>query len=190
VSKQVPFEIFADVPLFQGLNETECRQFAEIARYQEFAPGEEIISQGQVSQDLWILLEGKCDVIKIGKVGKRSSQPIVLAELEPHSHFGEMSFFNSAPHSASVTAQTHVKLLKIARGDYEELIQEGCRAAYKVAYNTVQCLAERLRKMDDWVAELSAKEPQANLPKMKGATDGKPHEWSVFRDKMLRSCNL
>lgn len=190
--KHASLDVFQKIPLFNGLNETECRQVAEIAQVREFAPGEVIIRQGQCSQELWILLEGNCDVIKLTSDDKTRAEAVVLAVLEPYSHFGEMSFFHSAPHSASVRAQTPVRLLKIIRGDYEELIQEGCRAAYKLAYNTVQCLAERLRKMDEWVAELMAK-ASANgdvVATPAPGPGGNVQEWSNFREKMLTSWNM
>jgi CRP-like cAMP-binding protein len=190
MTKQIPIDIFSKVPLFHGLNETECRQVAEIAQYREFAPGELIIRQGQSSQELWVLLEGKCDVVKITSEEKTPPEAVVLAILVPYGHFGEMSFFHSAPHSASVRAQTAVKLLKIIRGDYEELIQEGCRAAYKVAYNTVHCLADRLRKMDEWVAELMAKASADGHIVATPTPTGPAHEWSIFREKMLTSWTM
>ena len=193
MKREISLELFSKVPLFRGLNETECRQVAEIAQRKEFGPGEVIIRQGQRSQELWVLLEGKCDVIKLSSDEEQAGEPLVLAVLEPYSHFGEMSFFHSAPHSASVRAQTPVKLLKIIRGDYEELIQEGCRAAYKLAYNTVECLAERLRKMDEWVAELTAKASangQAVASDPSAASESRAQEWSEFREKMLSSWNI
>lgn len=190
MARPASIDIFPKVPLFHNLNETECRQVAEIAQHKEFAPGDLIIKQGQHSQELWVLLEGRCDVIKLTNVENPHGEAVVLAALEPFSHFGEMSFFHSAPHSASVRARTTVQLLRIGRGDYEELIQEGCRAAYKVAYNTVECLAERLRKMDQWVADLMAKsssDGDGQTPPIPGAS---VQEWSEFREKMLTSWNM
>lgn len=192
MNKQISLDFFPKVPLFQGFNDTEVRQVAEIAQFKEFAPGEVIIRQGQRSQELWVLLEGKCDVIKLTGEDKPRGDAVLLAVLDPYSHFGEMSFFHSAPHSASVLAKTDVKLIKIIRGDYEELIQEGCRAAYKLAYNTVQCLAERLRKMDEWVTDLlNHATPNSRSPNTElGEAEAHVQEWTDFREKMLASRSL
>ncbi len=67
-----------------------------------------------------------------------------------------MSFFSPATHSASVRAKTDVQLLRLARADYDDLIRDGVSAGYKVAYNVLQSMADRLRRMDDWVARLAA----------------------------------
>ncbi len=91
-----------------------------------------------------------------------------------------MSFFHPAPHSADVRARSHLSLWQIAHSDYADMIEEGVWAAYKLAYNVVQQLAERLRRMDQWVSDL-ANNPQAasNVP-----------EFSRFRSKMFDGFSL
>ena len=64
--------------------------------------------------------------------------------------FGEMSFFNPAPHSASVRAVTGVEVFRLARDKYDMLLRVGSLAAYKLALNTVAVLSDRLRRMDEW----------------------------------------
>ena len=173
-------KLLQKIPIFRNLNETECRQLADIATPQEFTPGEVILRQGKSSQNLWVVVEGKCEVVKYKDAAAAPRDALVLAVLEPYSHFGEMSFFHPAPHSASVRAQSAVKLLVIARADYDELIEEGVWAAYKLAYNVLEGLADRLRRMDQWVAELASHNPP----------DHKVPEWSAFRDKLFTGWNL
>jgi CRP/FNR family transcriptional regulator, cyclic AMP receptor protein len=166
------------IPLFRNFNETERRQLSDIAQLRHFAPGELVFRQGETSQSLWIVLEGKCEVVKYPDDSRHDS--VVLAVLESGSHFGEMSFFSPAPHSASVRAQTAGTLLRIDRRDYDDLIRQGVSAAYKLAYNTVQGLADRLRRMDEWVAELASHNPPGE----------RVPEWSSFRDKLFSGWNL
>jgi hypothetical protein len=68
-----------------------------------------------------------------------------------------------------------LELIQITHADYDDMIQEGIWAAFKLAYNVALQLAERLRRMNEWVAEL-AMNPQAaaNVP-----------EFSRFRNKLL-----
>jgi CRP-like cAMP-binding protein len=105
----------------------------------------------------------------------------VLAELGKHSLFGEMSFFSPAPHSANVVAKTPLTLLSIARVDYDDLIRDGAVAAYKLAYNIVDSVAARLRRMDDWVEELSTSNNE---------DDDRRPEWRRFREKLFDGWNL
>ncbi len=141
------------IPIFRGFTEAEFKQLQDIARTLTFSPGELVLEQGKSSQELWILLEGKCEVFKpLGSGQDRA--PVVLATLEQYSNFGEMSFFHSAPHSASVRAQTHVRLMAIPRTRFDDLARREAAVAYKLAINTIESLAERMRRMDDWVADL------------------------------------
>jgi CRP-like cAMP-binding protein len=172
-------QVLRSIPLFHNLNETECRQIAEVIQMHSFAAGETVIRQGESSRNLWVMIEGTCEVAKRVSPEDPDSASIVLAVLEPYSHFGEMSFFHPAPHSADVRAKTNVKLLKISHVDYQDLIAEGVWAAYKLAYNVVQGLAERMRRMDQWVTDLMNHSKEA----------GAQPEWSEFREKLFNGWN-
>ncbi len=139
-------DVLHRIPLLSNLNESEFHQIADVARLRTFAAGDYVIRQGDQSRDLWIVLEGQCEVVRrLEPNGQAASQQeaIVLAVLQPYSHFGEMSFFHPAPHSADVRASSPVKLLQITHADYADMIHDGIWAAYKLAYNVVQQLAER-----------------------------------------------
>jgi len=178
IDQAVSARLLENIPLMANFNETERRQMADIASLKHFAPGEIVVRQGEDSRTLWVMVEGKCEVVKQLEHGPHPA--LMLAVLEPYSHFGEMSFFSPAPHSASVRAQTAVTVLAIDRRDYDDLIRQGIWAAYKLAYNTVRGLSDRLRRMDEWVAELASHTPlNERVP-----------EWSAFRDKLFNDWNV
>ena len=174
----VPDEVLDKIPLLAGMTERERKQLAGIGSLMEFKPGEVVVRQGKTSQNLLVLLEGQCQVVK--EVDGEPPHEVVLAELKAYDHFGDMSFFSAAPHSASVRAVTPVNLLRIQRRDYDKLIGSDALAAYKVAYNMVDVLAHRLRRMDEWVSELV----KQNSP------DQRVSEWNKFRDKLFTGWNL
>lgn len=174
----VSLEQLKQLPIFAGMTDEERQQLVDIATTMSFPPGEVVMRQGKTSRNLLVLLEGHCQVVVFG-AGTPASE-IVLAELKPHEHFGEMSFFEGAPHSASVRATTAVKLLRIERTDYDLLIKDGNLAAYKLAFNMVGKLAERLRRMDKWVTDLVDKQPEPQ----------RVSEWSHFRDKLFSKWDL
>lgn len=148
-------EQLRQIPIFRGLSDEACRALVEAAEEVHFQGGEHILVEGRQSPQLWILLQGTCEVVKsIGQAN--DSRPVVLATLEPFATFGEMSFFHPAPHSATVQAKTHVRLLRLSRGAFERVAEQYPGMAYTVALNTLGSLADRLRRMDQWVAELLA----------------------------------
>ena len=178
-------KLMADIPLFRNLNHTERRQLAEITRVEPWAAGTTIARQGEECRKLSVVIEGKVEVVKHiaqqADDGKAKRESFVLAVLSPYDQFGEMSFFYPAPHSADVRAQNAVQLLRIAYTDYKDLLDEGVMAAYKLSHNVVEVLAQRLRRMDDWIAELMAHQP---------TSPEHTREWSSFREKLCNNWNL
>jgi CRP/FNR family transcriptional regulator, cyclic AMP receptor protein len=165
------------VPLLHDFTPEQLVQLAAVASVLEFEPDEHVLDQGARSRNLWIVLEGTCEVLR--KPKQDAAPPVVLAEFEPGAHFGEMSFFHPAPHSASVRAKTQLRLLRIRREDYDALVSEDSHVAYKLAYNAIGALADRLRRMSDRVEELTGT-PDA----------GAASEWSRFRGKLFDGWNL
>lgn len=170
------------IPLFRDFNATDFSQVLDVAERVGFDPGRLILEQGATSRDLWVLLGGTCEVSRRVDPAQPDSRRVVLAVLEPPGHFGDMSFFSPSPHSADVRALTAVDLLRITHADYRELIAEGVQAAYKLAYNVTESLVRRLRRMDDWVADLAVSthsHEEAQRP-----------EWQSFREKLFDRWNL
>jgi CRP/FNR family cyclic AMP-dependent transcriptional regulator len=169
------------IPLFRHLNESEMRQVLEVVETRQFAPGDYIIRQGDESRDLWILLEGQCEVLHHADTSTGVKQePIVLARLEAYNHFGEMSFFHAAPHSADVRARSAVKLLQLTHAEFADMINEGVWAAFKLSHNVVQEMAERLRRMNDWVTELANHHTESPSES----------EWTRFRSKLFNGMSV
>jgi CRP-like cAMP-binding protein len=167
------------VPILANLSEDDCRYLQMVAETLDYQPGQIVIRQGEESRNLWIVLNGKCEVIREPDAANNGERPVVLAQLEPHQHFGEMSFFNPAPHSVSVRAKTALRLLRFSRAHYDRLVEEDRPAAYKIAFNAIAGLAQRLRHLTDRVAELENISPSEAHS-----------EWSTFRGKLFDGWNV
>lgn len=173
----LPRDRLQQIPLLKNLNAAEADQLLAIAHTAEFQPGQTVLAEGENSSNLWIVLEGKGEIVK---ESDQTGRQVVLAEVQSNQHFGEMSFFHPAPHSASVRAKTPLKLLRIGREEFDSLVQQQCAAAYKLAYNAIGGLAERLRSATDRLADLDSADPKSKPPS----------EWSTFRTKVFDSWNL
>ena len=157
--------------LFQEMSNAELKQVVTLLHAQEFPKDKVILREGKSVQRLWILTHGQCEVVKaIDEDGHQQ-----LAVLEAGAVFGEMSFFRPGPHSASVKSLTPVKLYSLPREEFEELIETGSSAAYRIAVNLNRILSERLARMDDWICH-----------RVEG-TEEKPvqkDEWKDFRSRL------
>ncbi len=171
---QVAVDALLRVPLFAGFTAEELTQVRKAGELREYQPGEQILTQGEHSQNIWLVRNGTCEVVR-SFPHHVPGEAVVLAELSCDDVFGEMSFFEPAPHSAAVRAKTAVTVLKFSRSECDKLLNHGSLVFYKLARNTVATLASRLRKMDARVAELS--EP--------GHTHNPNPEWNDFRAKLF-----
>jgi CRP-like cAMP-binding protein len=173
-----------EIPLLHNLTPEERDELATAARAVVAQPGDYILRQGDASRDLWIVLDGTCQVLRDPGGG---TTPVVLAQLRPWAHFGEMSFFHAAPHSASVRAESAVRLLRIERGAFNGLLERRPALAYKLAYNTIEGLAERLRRTSQRLTDIQcALESQALAERQREPAS----EWSRFRGKLFDDWNL
>ena len=162
----------AKLPIFSGMTEDEIQAALACTHAVEISAGEQIISQGKHVPNLWFIREGRCEIKRRTDAGCEFK----LAELGPSSQFGEMSFFHSSPHSANVIALTDMKLLKMAREDYDQLCADGNPIAFKFAINSLEQMAERLRRTDQWITDLVCKENHQPTPT----------EWTSFRKLIFK----
>lgn len=160
----------APCPIFRDMTLDERAQVLGMLETQRFEKGKVILREGEKNQSLWILVHGRCEVIKSAKKGAEQQ----LAALEPGAVFGEMSFFESAPHSASIRALTEVEVMRLSRENYERLRAEQSPSACKIAASVISVIAQRLRRMDEWTCGLLE------------SPDGANHreEWQEFRAKL------
>ncbi|MCA9079952.1 MAG: cyclic nucleotide-binding domain-containing protein [Planctomycetaceae bacterium] len=162
-------------PILQGLQDSELQTLLDVVQFEDFDAGDEILTEGLRYQSLWVLLQGECSVVKRGP-----QQNSCLADLGLGSVFGEMSFYSSSPHSASVIAKTSVHTMRLNKADYDKLRQKSPETAYTIALNVIQILSERVRRMDQWTCELVEKD----------CTQARHKEWHDFRAKLYTGLDL
>jgi CRP-like cAMP-binding protein len=107
--------LLRDVPLFRGLSGEELYPVAEIATVEAVEPGATVVSQGEASDDLYVVAEGEVAVIKDGQQ---------IAELHAGKAFGELGVLDGAPRAATIRASKATRLLRIPRVELEGLLDE------------------------------------------------------------------
>lgn len=162
--------------LLNGMPPEELDSVYRLMESEDFTAGAEILTEGLTYASLWVIESGRCEVVKAGN----GSKPNRLAVLEAGSVFGEMSFFEIAPHSASVRALSDVATRRLTREGYEQLRSKHPAAADRIAANLVLILSQRLRRMDEWTCELV----QSNGNERQHA------EWQEFRAKLYSGLQI
>lgn len=129
----------------------ERQHVQQFAEYLTFEKGRTVIRErDEVPQGLWMLQRGKCQVVK-DLAGGAEQQ---MALLESGAIFGEMSFFDPAPHSATIRAVDESELMFLPVDKITELRVLDLSAAYKLITNAGQIMATKLRRMDRYTLDL------------------------------------
>jgi signal transduction histidine kinase len=124
---------FSDLP--QLLLERVCRESEKI----EVPAGAQVIEEGSLSEDMYVVVEGELRVSKRGH-----DREVVLASLGPGEVVGEIALLDNAPRTASVTTATDATLIRIPAEAFEALIGDS-----RVVRRMFRTVTSRLRGIED-----------------------------------------
>ena len=136
--------------LFSGLSDVELELLSEIVAQETYQKGDDIFSEGAEGDKLFVIKEGKVRITQ--KVKSGEAQP--LAILSEGDFFGEISFLDAQPHSATVTAMTETAILYISRKDFDELVENNPREGYTILHRLSAEICHLLRRMDKKFIEM------------------------------------
>lgn len=105
--------ILGKISIFSGIEVEQLLGVAEISEEVSFDEGAVVFSQGEPASDLYVVLSGSVDVL----VG---THPV--ATLGPGQCFGELAILDRLTRTATIQASEPLKCLKIARSDFEDLL--------------------------------------------------------------------
>jgi CRP-like cAMP-binding protein len=120
------------IDLFSQIPGEDLARVAMIASEVDFDPGESLMTEGEIGDSMYLILEGRVTVTKSGHD---------IAELGPRECVGEMAILDSEPRSATVRAFASTRALKVEREDFYELLDE----RMDIARGIIKVLCRRLR---------------------------------------------
>jgi CRP/FNR family transcriptional regulator, cyclic AMP receptor protein len=139
-------ETLARAGIFQGVDPGAAEALARSLDPVDFARGQEIFSEGQQGDRLYIIISGK---VKIGRRAPDGRENL-LAVMGPSDMFGELSIFDPGPRTSTVTAVTDVKAVSLDRPALREWIAK----RPEIAEQLLRVLARRLRRTNNLLADL------------------------------------
>jgi len=92
------------IPLFAGVDDDALRQVATFATLEEWDEGREIVKEGGYANHFYAIEEG---TVRVERDGQH------VADLGPGDVFGETALLEKQERTATVTASSRVKLIKI-----------------------------------------------------------------------------
>lgn len=118
---------------FPDLDDELLTSLACSAREQHAAAGECILSEGEVGDAFYLILEGRIQISKFLELGTQR----LLNELHAGQFFGEMALIEDAPRMASAFALEETRLLVITKQDFRELLAHSMPASLAVMRSVV-----------------------------------------------------
>lgn len=134
-------EVLKKIFLFQGLTSLELIKINRIIKNRRVRKGEIIIEENSQGNTIWIVKKGCVKVTK--RVKNKGTRTIsVLVDFD---FFGEMSFIDGYPRSATVMATTDTDLIEINGDELKKMLSKEQELALKLYVNLTQILCKRLR---------------------------------------------
>lgn len=148
-------EIFAKVPLFQGLSASDRLALAEATTLRKYRRGERIVTQGQPGELFFVIVKGRVGVTILSPEGRE----VVLTTLSDGDHFGEMALIDDSPRSASVVAVERAELAVLTRPIFFDLL----RSNMVLTRALLASFSRRLRHANNTIEGLAALDVKSRL---------------------------
>lgn len=126
------------VALFADLAPSDLERVARLAEERGYADGEVIAAEGELGEDLHIIVDGRIRVIQ-----DRDGSERELARRTAGDVVGEMSIITQAPRVATLVADGPVRTIRLRHREFESMLRERPTVAMGVMRVLAYRLAER-----------------------------------------------
>lgn len=139
--------VLEKLPIFAGFSHTELVRIYAMGELRLYKPTSNIIIEGEKSVGMYVVLEGQVGVFKSGRGAQEGGH--LLVHLGPGDAFGEMSFVDHQPRSATVTAQNQVLTYYLDGDVWQKALETDAQMAYRFYKNFALSLSSRVRILDE-----------------------------------------
>ena len=135
------------VPIFANLDAAALEELHQHTKRKHYQKRTVIIEKGDESSTLYVLVSGRAKVYIADDAGKE----VVLRELEPGDHFGELALLGGSPRSASVMSLTDCEVLVLTGVVFKEFLA----AHPEVALQLIGHLARQVVDLTDTASDMA-----------------------------------
>ena len=125
----------SSVPLFSQCRKAELKSLAGRTADISAEPGQVLIKESHGAYEFFVIVSGKAEVSRAGRV---------VTHLSAGDYFGELGLLDPALRDATVTACTAMELVVLAQWDFEQALEE----APGMTRRLLAGMAQRLRQLD------------------------------------------
>ncbi|MEI6126427.1 MAG: Crp/Fnr family transcriptional regulator [Pseudomonadota bacterium] len=139
-------EILKQISLFSGLSEHDLDAITNIALKKSFPKNTVLFSEGDETDSLYIICDGKVKVT----ISDNEGNEVILSILGVGEYFGEMALLDSEPRSASAVSKEPCEILIISKKDFMNIF-----SVNPVAANLLKGVIRRLRDANKKIESLA-----------------------------------
>ncbi len=132
--------LLKNIYLFEDFSDDELSVMDKVVTKRNVEVGQDIFSQGQQAESLFVIAYGSIRLSQEGKGGDTVIRPLATG-----SHFGEMAMVDDQPRSATATAMEHTELLEISYAGLRQLFEARPEIGAKFYRSLAHYLSGRLR---------------------------------------------
>lgn len=141
-----------EIGLFGGLGDEALRNFVGALPVLEFTSGATVFREGDGGRELYVVLEGELEVLKLSKRGREAR----VAIFGPGDWFGEMSILDVMSRSATVRVLAPSRMIRLSAQELDSLYRRDVKSYALLVLNIAREMSRRLRVADGILADLIA----------------------------------
>ncbi|MBI5562326.1 MAG: cyclic nucleotide-binding domain-containing protein [Deltaproteobacteria bacterium] len=143
-------KLLRDMQFFSDLSDNELSVVAPIVKKKNFKLGETIFKESEDGQSLFVIRRGEVKACKTAPDGEL----FTLTIMKDGDIFGEMSFLDGRPRSATIVAVSDIETYMMEKGDFETLVDANPRVIFKLMKNIVFTIHSIVRGMNSRYIEM------------------------------------
>ena len=136
IDQQEQFATLRRLRFFHEFSHAEIWEVMRASAWRDYAPGEEIVREGDIDDRFYILVDGECGVERNGNS---------VGRIETGDCFGETGYVSGARRTATIRAATTVTVLKVSATLLEQ-VSAACQLRFYRMF--LQTLIRRLQNAE------------------------------------------
>ncbi|MEZ5479693.1 MAG: Crp/Fnr family transcriptional regulator [Thiolinea sp.] len=136
-----------EISLFQDLPEDQLDFLISITHQFTYPKGSILLTQGELSNSLFVVLEGRLKVFATAQDGRQT----LLAFLGPGDFVGELSLLDDGPHASTVQTVEDTRTMLVTQDVFHRFVDTYPENLLPM----LRILAARLRALDETICSLS-----------------------------------
>ncbi|AGX44758.1 Crp/Fnr family transcriptional regulator [Clostridium saccharobutylicum] len=143
------------VPIFENLNNEELLEIVKNINHKEYSKSDVIFTEGNISNTLYFINEGRIKLYKYTKDGKEQ----ILHILSEGEFFGELELIKPSKYRFNAKSIVDAKICTLSKDEMKSIIMRDPEIGIKV----LEAIGERLSKIESLVQNLATNDVDSRM---------------------------